>query len=219
MTRRRLTALLVAPAAGCLVAATTAAAAALGVAPVGLAVFSASATVPLSTCTLTAVADSYVDGDVLSAGSNFGTATTLSVRSSVLGNRRTLARFDLTACPSFSNPRVTSATLSLVASAAASGRTYDAYRVTASWGESTVTWNNQPAVAGAVTASAATAVGQMSWTVTADVAAFAGGSATNFGWRIQDRTEGSLTALTSTFASREDGTPANRPQLSIGYYP
>jgi hypothetical protein len=207
-------------AAGCVVfGSSIGAAAALGLSPRSLTVFSAPATVPLSTCTPTAVADAYVDGALLAAGSNFGTAATLSVRSDVLGNRRSLVRFDLTACPDFSNARVTSATMHLVATSAAAGRTYDVHRVTASWSETAVTWNNQPAVAGSATAGTTTAAGQMSWDVAADVSSFAAGSATNFGWRIGDRSEGAAVAATSTFASREDGTPVNRPRLVIEYYP
>lgn len=207
-------------AAGCLVfGSSTGAAAGLFLTPRSLTVFSAPATVPLSTCTLTAVADAYVDGDLLAAGSNFGTAAILSVRSSVLGNRRSFVRFDLTACPDFANARVTSATMYLFATTAAAGRTYDVHRATASWSETVVTWNDQPAVAGAATASTATAAGELSWPVAADVDSFVAGSATNFGWRIVDRTEGAALAETSTFASREDGTPSRRPRLEIDYYP
>lgn len=198
---------------------TTGAASGLLLAPRSLTVLSAPATVPLSTCTLTAAADAYVDGDVLAAGSNFGTAATLSVRSSALGNRRSFARFDLTACPDFANARVTSATMYLFATTAAAGRTYDVHRATASWSETVVTWNNQPAVAGSATASTATAAGEMSWPVAADVTSFVAGSETNFGWRIADRTEGAAVAATSTFAAREDGTPSQRPRLQIEYYP
>jgi hypothetical protein len=192
---------------------TTGAASGLLVAPRSLTVLSAPATVPLSTCTLTAVEDAYVDGDPLAAGSNFGTATTLNVRSSALGNRRSFVRFDFTACPDFANARVTSATMRLFATTAAAGRTYDVHRVTGSWVETVVTWNTQPAVAGAATASTATAAGEMSWSVTADVAS------ASLGWRIADRTEGAAVAETSTLASREDGTPSRRPRLDIEYYP
>jgi hypothetical protein len=206
--------------AGCLVfGSSIGAAAGLSLTPRSLTVLSAPATVPLSTCTLTAVTDSYVDGDVLAAGSNFGTAATLSVRSAALGNRRSFVRFDLTACPDFANARVISATMVLFATTAAAGRTYDVHRATASWSETVVTWNAQPAIAASATASTATAAGEMSWSVAADVSAFVAGSATNFGWRITDRTEGAAVAQTSTFASREDGMPSRRPRLHIEYYP
>ena len=205
--------------AGCSLFATIGAAAALGPSPRKLTVLSTPAPVPLSSCTLTPVADSYVDAAPLSAGSNFGTAVTLSVRSSSLGDRRAFVRFDLSQCPEFPNARVTAATLYLLATSAAAGRTYDLHRVTAAWGETSITSSNQPAVAGAASSSAATAVGPMSWPVTSDVASFVAGGATNFGWRIRDRTEGSLVAQTSTFGSQEDGTPAQRPRLEIDYYP
>jgi hypothetical protein len=206
--------------AGCLVfGSNIGAAAGLFLTPRSLTVLSAPATVPLSTCTLTATADSYVDGAALSAGSNFGTAATLGVRSDALGNRRSFVLFDLTACPDFANARVTSATIYLFATTAAASRTYDAHRVAASWSETAVTWNVQPAVAASATGSTATAAGEMSWSVAADVSSFVAGSATNFGWRIADRTESAAVAQTSTFASREDGTPSRRPRLQVAYYP
>ena len=220
MRRASLVAASIASAAiACAVFAGLAAAAALGLSPRSLTVVSAAASVPLSTCTLSAAADSYVDSDLLRAGSNFGTAATLSVQSSALANRRAFVRFDLTACANFADARVTAATLTLVATSAAAGRTYDLHRVTASWTETVITSNNQPAVAGSATASAATAVGPMSWSVAADVASFVAGTAANFGWRVRDRTEGAALSATSSFASRENGTAANRPRLVIEYYP
>lgn len=204
---------------GCVVfGISTGAASGLLLAPQSLTALTAPATAPLSTCTLTAVADAYVDRDVLAADSNFGTAPTLSVRSSALGNRRSFVRFDLTGCPDLTTTRITSATVHLFATTAAASRTYDLHLVTASWSEAAVTGNNQPTVAGAATASAATAAGEMSWSVGDDVSDFVDGSA-NHGWRVADRTEGEATAVTSTFASREDGTAARRPRLEIKYYP
>ena len=54
-------------------------------------------------------------------------------------------------------------------------------------------------------------------TVTADVATFVAGTATNFGWMIRDDTEGSATTRTATFSAKELGTVAQEPQLVITY--
>jgi hypothetical protein len=162
---------------------------------------------------------------------------TLNVISSSL-NQRTYLKFDLTACgpaiPSSATVRL--ATLRLYMSAApAVCRVLDLFPVTATWGETTLTWNNQPfgttinnpatgsrtgtfsvgTVAGCQNqANGAYVVGG---TVTSDVATFVAGSATNFGWMIRDDTEGSATTRTTTFSSKEQGTVAQEPQLVITY--
>lgn len=223
MSRRPLTLVGAVLAGSALVGATLAAAASLQLSPSSLTEYAAASAVPLSSCTLTASADAYVDSAVLSSGSNFGTATTLNVRSDVLGNRRTFARFDLSACPSFGNARVTDASLRLFLSTAPSAsRTYNLHRVTAAWTETGVTSSNQPAAAAAATASVATGTVSavtLSWPVTAEVQSFVDGTATNFGWRIRDATEDSLTARSGTFSARENGTAAQRPSLVVTYYP
>ena len=225
MTRRRSVVSLAGGLAAAVVAlgGTIAAAASLPITAKKLTAFTAASTVPLSSCTLTAAADSYVDGAVLNSGSNFGTATTLSVRSDVLGNRRAFARFDLSGCTGFTNPRITSATVQLFLSTApSSSRTYQLHRVTATWSETGITWSNQPATAASATATVDTGTTSgvtLSWTVTSDVQSFADGTTTNFGWRVRDATEDALTAVTGTFASREDGTATRRPKLVVSYYP
>jgi hypothetical protein len=134
-----------------------AAAASLSPTARSLTTYSTPSSVPLSSCTLTAVADAYTDRNVLNAGSNFGTGTTLSVRSDVLGDRRTFLRFDLSACANVALARVTSASVQLYLSTAPSAsRTYDLQRVTATWTESGITWNSQPATAASATATVST---------------------------------------------------------------
>ena len=53
--------------------------------------------------------------------------------------------------------------------------------------------------------------------MTADVASFVAGTATNFGWMIRDDTEGSAATRTATFAAKELGTVAQEPQLVVTY--
>ncbi len=203
-------------------------AAALAITPKSLTVHTAASTVPVSTCTLTASADSYVH--VGSGGTNFGTATTLDVRSAVtLGllpdDKRSFVRFNLSSCAIPTNARVDAATLTMFMSTAPSeSRTYDLHRVTASWGETSVTWNNQPAVATLATGSIATGTTAnvtRAWNVVSDVRTFVDGTVANNGWRIKDQVEGGLlgNAYEGRFSSREQATTTQRPTLAITYYP
>jgi hypothetical protein len=180
-----------------------------------------AATVPLSTCSLTPAADTYADQ--LSLLSNFGTATTLNVRSLVLNNRRSFLRFDVAGCSIPTAARVTSAQLTLyLQSAPSSSRTYDLYRVTASWIETSLNWSNQPATVAGTSASFATGTtsgATLTSSVLTDVTAFVAGSATNNGWMVRDRTESAVGSVEGQFASRENAVPAQQPTLAISYYP
>jgi acid phosphatase type 7 len=175
-----------------------------------------------ATCTLRA-APADTDVDQGSATSNFGTSSDLYVRSkSGNANRRTFVRFDLASCSIPSGAQVTSARLSFyLTGAPGQSRTYEARRVNASWVETTMTWNNQPAVAGvtSIVATGTTSDVRLEWNVAADVQAFVSGSATNNGWRISDQTEGAATSPESKFASAEHGTSAWQPRLLLAYYP
>ncbi|MCH8920266.1 MAG: DNRLRE domain-containing protein [Chloroflexi bacterium] len=133
-------------------------------------------------------------------------------------NRRSFVQFDVSSIPAGSN--VNSATLTLCATAVpAATRTYDAYRVTAGWVEGTITWNNQPAVAGAATATNTTPAtpGCMTWNIANDVQLWVDGTA-NDGWRIHDVSENSATQYLTQFRTKEDGAvPAEQPKLDVNY--
>jgi hypothetical protein len=203
-------------------------AAALAITPKSLTVHTAASAVPISMCTLTSSADSYVAED---DDSNFGSATAVHVRSyqTVLiviptnRNRRGFVRFDVASCAIPAAAAVKSATLSIFLNSAPNqNRTWNVHRVTGSWTESGVTWSNQPATA--VTASATIATGTTSnvtrqANVLADVASFVSGSQTNNGWRFADLVENSSTERLGQFRSREHATTSQRPQLEITYYP
>lgn len=199
-------------------------ASALAIAPKSLTVHTAASSVPISTCTLTSAADTYADQG--SGGSNFGTATTLQVRSGttlilLADNKRTFVRFDLASCSIPSSARVLTGRVRLFMSSAPSAtRTYQASRVTASWAETSLDWNNQPGVAATATATALTGTTSnvtLEWDVVADVRAFVAGTATNNGWRIADAVESNTGE--SQFRSREHGTASQRPSLVVTYYP
>ncbi len=196
-------------------------AASLGVTPNRLTATTSATSIAASTCTVEPAADTYADE--LSLLSNFGTSTNLLVRSLAANDRRSYLRFDLASCSIPAAAEVETAVLSLYLSAAPSAsRTYGAYRVTAAWTETGLTWNGQPSTAGTATNSIATGTTSgvtLSWNVLADVAAFVAGTATNDGWQIRDSAENSLVDRASTLGSRERGTASERPKLTITYYP
>jgi hypothetical protein len=204
---------------------------------------SSAALTPYRTCVLTATPTTtsvVADTEVRQATptSNFGTTTVVTITSSGSANRRAYLRFDLTKCtpaiPATAIVRL--ATLRLYATALpAACRTLDIFAATAAWTETGVTWSSQPpgaSVNNPPTSSrsgsfdAGTPVGcqnrtagayVVGATVTADMARFVAGSATNFGWLIRDDTEGSATARTVTFSSKDLGTFAQVPQLIVTY--
>jgi len=174
------------------------------------------------TCTLVAVADTYVNTAL--GTSNFGGLTTILINADSTTTERGFVRFDLSTCsPTIpSDALVRTATLQLTLSVAAlATRTYDLRRATAGWVESTVTWNSQPAVAG-VTASTTVTLGTVigsvvTWTATGDVQAYVTGASTDLGWRIGDASEGIALGTPLTFSSREAAT--GKPTLVVTYLP
>jgi hypothetical protein len=195
------------------------------------------------TCTLTPLTalsnvgtDSTVDE--ASPTTALGTSTSLTVTSrSSSRNARVYLRFDLTRCnPAIpSSAIINAANLRMVPMAVATAcRTYDVFRVTASWSETTITWNNQPfgttlnnpptasrttsnAVGAAPCTNTSTNVYTSRWNVTSDVATFVAGTQTNFGWMIRDDAESeSSTARTTSFYSRDIGSIASA-QLIVDY--
>jgi hypothetical protein len=198
---------------------------------------------PYRTCTITATpatttAVTDTTARQTTANGNFGAFNTLTVQSgsNPALNQRTYIRFDLIVCsPAIpSSAIVRLATLRLYMTVAPGAcRILDIFRVTAAWGEMTLTWNNQPfgttvnnpptgsrsgtfSVGPAGCQNPAGGAYVIGGTVTADVASFVAGTVTNFGWMIRDDTEGSATN-TTTFAAKELGTVAQEPQLVITY--
>lgn len=167
-----------------------------------------------------------------------GTASTIVVSSSTNANQRIYVRFDLTRCSPVipATATVKLATLRLFATALAGAcRTIDVFRVATTWTEATLTWNTQPygttinnPATGSRTDSfnAGTPTGCENLTanayvsgaiVTTDVAAFVAGSTTNAGWMLRDDVEGSSTARTTTFASKDAAVVNRAPQLIVSW--
>src|SRR5256885_1671990 len=155
-----------------------------------------------------ALADNYVDLKNPNTVQNAAGTTLIVAKKSGTDEQRTFLRFDLSGI----SGTINSAKLRLGISAeggSALNRNHDVYRVTATWTDTSINWNNQPAVAGSATNSqtVTAAPSLMRWTVTSDVAGFVAGTFTNFGWRVSDpglaqsnsdATYGSTQANTST---------------------
>ena len=168
--------------------------------------------------TFNSIADTWADEQKPTL--NKGTLTTMTTRSwQSAKDGRSFVEFDVSSIPAGST--VNTATLTLCAVAVpTSARTIDLHRITASWVETTLNWTNQPGVAGSVTDSATTpgSPACMTWDVATDVQLWIDGTA-NEGWRAKDSVEGQGTKYTTEFATRENGTPADRPILDVNYTP
>ncbi len=197
------------------------------------------------TCVLngvSAASTSSIDSDVkqTAPGTNTGTASSMNVASqSGSRNIRIYVKFDLTKCaPAIaSSVTIRTATVRLFITTVPNAcRTHDIFDVPSSptWTETGVTWTNQPFGTTSNNPASAQATAQMvvgsgcaanttnnqyvtGWNVTADVATWVAGSATNAGWMIRDDVEDSSTARTGTYAARDAGNAARAPQLIIDY--
>jgi hypothetical protein len=176
------------------------------------------------TCTLTAVADTYVNEG--QPNSSFGSQTSLQISSSSSEARRVLVSFDLTSCsPQIAADAIVhSATVRLTTASGMglSSRSYELHRATSSWTEST-TWSTQPSVAASATSTVSipglTGSGTtIQWPAARDVQAFIAGDNPNLGWRLKDTSENvGFLPPSISFSSRE--AASNRPQLVITYAP
>lgn len=169
------------------------------------------------TNTFSADRDSYVE---VGSGTNFGGATTLRVESGggLGGTRsRTLVRFALPTIPE--DCSITTATLRLYNQDPESGRTIDAYRITADWQEGTVDGDAIPATATPAAASVTvSAAGYQTWNVTTQLQAIYGAS--NFGFLMRDRTESTSllgSSRAQVYQSREGTDNTRDPELIISW--
>jgi hypothetical protein len=166
--------------------------------------------------TYTSTADIWADEN--QPTDTHGSNTEMIVRSMFPAkNGRSYVEFDVSAIPSGST--IVSATLTLCPDRDPSeSRTYDVHRVSTSWVETTLTWNNQPSVAASATDSQ-TQVDALictTWTVTSDVQAWVDGTA-NYGWRISDDSEENVGSIDTDYKTREHGDTADRPELVATY--
>lgn len=162
---------------------------------------------------ITAEADAYTYDATASKDSNFGTASSLVVKKSGAGfNREAYLRFNV---PSYSGILL-GASLNLSCLTVSTPGVHAAYLVPDSnWSESTVTWNNPPTAVGSALAT---------WTPTASTTTSLDilSVITNTG-PVSFKVAATTTTSDGyvTYASRENGTTASRPQLvlALGHTP
>jgi len=142
----------------------------------------------------------------------------LSVISGVENHRIIIAHSDLSSIPS--GVTIDSATLYLYMWFVEGNRTLGIHRVTASWTETGVTWNNQPGYDSTPTSSTSTGTTfdvWRTWDVTSDVQAFIDGTS-NYGWLIKDNVESEADMKYSFYRNSEYiDDPTLRPYLEVTY--
>lgn len=174
---------------------------------------------PPADVTFASVADNGVKEDKPTTNQGDRAKLEVKTESGQAKTGREFIRFDVSSIPAGST--VSSATLTLCNNRVPGHtRPYDVHRVTASWGEMTQTWNNQPAVAATATDTqnaVDTFPGCMSWMVTANVQLWVDGT-TNDGWRISDPDENNTTQWKVRLRSREDtAVSGEEPKLDVTY--
>ncbi|HVS85824.1 MAG TPA: DNRLRE domain-containing protein [Gaiellaceae bacterium] len=190
--------------------------------PVGsLHLWGGAQTLTKGTCTLsgsTQTSDTYVQQDHATTSS--GSATTMNVQSASGKLHAVFVSFDLSSCNLPATGGADSATLSLrLTTHPVQNRVLTVTPVTSQWTES-LTWTDAVGLGyGATTTTVETGTKNnvtLAIPVTVDVDAKIKSSSANYGWAIDDLGAVSGTQ-TSTFASSENGTSANRPTLTINY--
>jgi hypothetical protein len=159
--------------------------------------------------TLIANRDATIDEKAPST--NFGSATTLLVRSSSGGDARALLGFDL---PASGGCDVLFAQLRVFQESGTALRPLAAHQVSSTWTESFVTWNNRPAeFAFPATAFAPGAGKWLTFDVAAQVRSMY--SAGNNSLLLRDTSEHAASAQVETFTSANSITSSQRPQLFL----
>ena len=172
------------------------------------------------TCVLEPSADSEVREQFPTT--NYGTSVSVFVAPKTAERMRGFLQFDTSSCAGLgASSTVLSGDLKLyVVNAPFEERTHELKRVAANWSETTVTWNNQPAVTNAATDSqiiSTTSAVYVTFDGTVDVKAWVAGTAINNGWRVSDAAENTLAQPSVEYQSSEIGTPSFRPELTIVY--
>ena len=135
-------------------------------------------------------------------------------------NRRTYVRFDLSSISSGVTINVAKIRLYYFYYELndPSGKQTDVHRVTESWDESTITWNNQPSYVSTATSSTniPSSYGWVEWDVTDDVQGMVDGTYDNYGWCIKFHTESlsSGYSLVEFYSKEYDGYD---PELYVEY--
>ena len=169
---------------------------------------------PPTSCNIFPDQDSFLDQG--SPGANYGSDGELSAKDSVGDDKRAVFRYDLSSIPLGST--ITSATAYYYVTAQDdSGNPVNIHRITDSWTEGGVTWNNTSADYNATVRGAFSPALDNSW-VNADLTSlvqdWVGGTWTNYGLMFL-----SNSANESKYASKEWGTTSERPCMEVSWTP
>lgn len=164
--------------------------------------FTTKAATAVTTVTLTPSQDTYISSS--STAANFGTATPIRMSASAY---RGLLAFDTTAIPAGSTISAVSLKLYSPTALPSGGLQIRPERPT--WGETTVTWANQPAWSFTVLSTTTTPATNAWLTIALPITAVTPGTVASWGLSY------SVSGIIANIASREDAT--NSPQLSVSY--
>ncbi len=164
------------------------------------------------------------------ATSNYGSSTSFSVGYQTTwgtyGSSRALLQWDELSDGTIPNGSVlNSVDLYIYAyqDKAGSSQYKKVYRITASWDEMTVTWNNKPAYDSTVLGSTLIGASDLGWQVfslsTTEIAKFINGTYNNYGFVIKDEPEGSINTGYTYYSSEEASNTTLRPKLVVDYIP
>ncbi len=100
-----------------------------------------------------------------------------------------------------------------------SGRTLNLYKILTDWGESTVTWNQQPSYGTEVSSQATvpSSFGWMTWNVTNDVFTYLQGGPVFYGWKVTDPTDWGMPDIPVTIFRTKEYGGTTEPYLEITY--
>ncbi len=150
----------------------------------------------------------------LGGSSNYGNYTYLTVNWSPSQESRGLVEFDLSVIPTGST--IDSAVLDLYTYTNNPNDNFGIYRITASWVESTVTWDTQPAHdASAYATTLVNGAGHYTWNIKTLVQEWISGTYPNNGFKLI-RPSGNLTSW-PYFCSSDHATQDWRPKLTVNY--
>lgn len=166
------------------------------------------------------IADACVTQGSCISDENNGARKTMKIISKKNSNSRIFIRFDFRFPP---GTTIQSALLNLfMHKAPKASREYEARRVLEYWKErdpNGVTWRNQPEVNTEITSMtlSGAAPSWLGWNVASDTQSFIDGDFLNYGWRLSDSHEDSLTRYLAKFRSRESDQTSQRPVLEIAF--
>lgn len=154
--------------------------------------------------------DSYIDSN--NAGTNYGTNTSLIEGKSGGRNYNTLVQYDLSQSE-LAGKIINSASLNLHVTSVTNQHSANVHRISSSWVENLVTWNNGPAYNSSYITQNVTNVTNIwvNWSLTNDVQGFVNSTYTNNGWLIIN----TATNNSATFNSKEAIT--NKPVLIVTF--